>query len=196
MRANLLRKFWRYRHALAWGVGIGAVLGSRNMVESNMWQHMLLQFPLLIWAGYLLARHLPSSQLQSFSKMNQFGLTGLVFAVLTTAFWMIPAALDLAVDNDWIDLLKMLSLVASGMALRLSWHASGRALQAYFLISWSMMTVTIGLIFQDPSTRLCNYYRVDDQLIAGYGLVMIGIVVVMIWFWQTIAESLRLEQES
>ncbi len=193
MTQKLPFKIWQYRHALAWGASIGLLLGSRTLIESNMWQHMLLQFPALIWAGFILASYLPAKPLHRVMQLNRFGLTGLVFSSLTLALWMIPAALDLAVENIWIDAFKILSLIAVGAALRWSWHESGRALQAYFLISWSMMTVTIGLIFQDPASRLCNYYTVDDQLIAGYGLVVIGVVIVAIWFWQTVVEMSRAE---
>ncbi|MBB5190421.1 hypothetical protein HNQ50_001143 [Silvimonas terrae] len=152
---------------------------------------MLGQFPVLVWGGVWLGARLPLSWQGKVALVNRFGLSGLVLASLVTAFWMIPAALDLAVASRGVDILKMLALVAAGLALQQSWRASGRALQAYFLITWSMMTVTIGLIFQDPTTRLCNYYRLDDQQIAGYGLVLVGVMIVVIWFWQVVAETMR-----
>ncbi|GGP19353.1 hypothetical protein [Silvimonas iriomotensis] len=188
---DLRRAIRRYRVALLIGALIGAVWGSRHTVESRMWLHMLGQFPVLVLGGVWLGARLPLPWQRKAALVNRFGLSGLVFASLVTAFWMIPAALDQAVAQIDVDALKMLVLVAAGLALQQSWHVSGRALQAYFLITWSMMTVTIGLIFQDPAARLCNYYRLDDQQIAGYGLVFVGAMIVAIWFWQVVADTAR-----
>ena len=184
----MMRTLFLYRRALAWGAYAGLLLGSRALVEANMWQHMLLQFPALITGGVWLGHALPARWAVASARYNQLGLTGLVYAAVATSVWMIPRAIDLAVEDWRIDAIKIASLLLTGIALRLSWKAAGRTLQAFFLVSWAMMTVTVGMLYQDSTSRLCSSYLTNDQVWAGYGLVAISGLLVAGWFARVLRE--------
>ncbi len=113
------------------------VLLSRGWLEAHMARHMLLQFPLLLLGGMLLAGWLPLVWRRRIGYYNQLGLNGMVYASLLTSVWMIPSALDLALAEPGINLAKLCSLFLAGVALRLSWQPAGRVLQGFFLIGWA-----------------------------------------------------------
>lgn len=171
-----------YKDALILGLIIGVVVGLRKYLEASMWQHMLIQLPIIGFFGFLVAKFLPDPIRSKISNFNRYGLTGFTFYFLATSLWMIPSALDLAVSHYWVDCLKVFFLVMSGFLLRISWVQGGATIQAFFFVGWAMMTATVGLIYQDSSIRLCNYYLVDDQIVAGKGLVLISFVVTTVWF--------------
>jgi hypothetical protein len=69
----------------------------RAVTESSMTMHMLVQFPMLILGGGLLAAALPHGwSRRSLERWNELGIAGLVGAVLVLAMAMVPRLLDLA----------------------------------------------------------------------------------------------------
>ncbi|GAB3246523.1 hypothetical protein [Chitinimonas naiadis] len=164
-------------------VGIVALmLLFRQALEARMAWHMLCQFPMLILAGWLLAPALPAGLRRLIASYNQIGLAGFTLAATVVSLWMIPLALDLAVSDRSTDLYKFASLLAAGLALRLSWALAAKPLQAFFLIGWGMMTATAGLLYQEAPVRLCNSYLADEQVITGTGLIIVATAIVIIWF--------------
>ena len=168
-------------YLLAIGI-VALMLLFRQALEERMAWHMLCQFPMLILAGWLLAPVLPAGLRRLIASFNQIGLTGLTLATTVTSLWMIPLALDLAVSDWSADLLKFASLLAAGLALRLSWALAAKSLQAFFLIGWGMMTATAGLLYQEAPIRLCNNYLANEQVITGTGLIIVATVTVIGWF--------------
>lgn len=155
--------------------------GLRQWLEADMARHMLLQFPLLVAAGGLLASSLPAHMRRAFAHCNAHGLTGLLLAMLVLALWMVPRALDEAVRSTAIDAIKAASLLTAGAALRLSWAPAGPVVQAFFLGSWAWMNATVGTLYLQSPLRLCNAYLSSDQNQAGRGLVVIALAGVAWW---------------
>lgn len=153
--------------------------------------HMLVQFPLLMLGAALLVDALPAASRNRLGSFNQLGISGLTFAVLVSSVWMIPRALDLAVQVGWVDGLKILTLLLAGMAVRLSWPRAVLSLQAFFLIGWAMMTATIGLLYQEVPMRLCTSYLQDEQTNTGIGLVALSGSLVLVWFGQSLNAMVR-----
>ena len=167
------------------------VLLSRDWLEAHMARHMLLQFPLLMLGGWALAGWLPDGWRQQANHYNLYGLNGMVFASLLTTLWMIPTALDLALAEPSINLAKSLSLVLAGTALRLSWQPAGSMIQGFFLIGWAMMSMTVGMLYGESDSRLCNAYLQSHQVTAGEGLILLSGLLVLGWcarVWQEQAE--------
>ena len=176
MMRGLLASFW-----------LLLALLSRGWLEAHMARHMLLQFPLLLLGGALLAAWLPLVWRQRISHYNQLGLNGMVYVSLLTTVWMIPSALDLALAQPGINLAKLLSLFLAGMALRLSWQPAGRMIQGFFLIGWAMMGMTVGMLYGESDSRLCNAYLQSQQARAGNGLILLSGLMVLGWcarVWQ------------
>ncbi|CAI07751.1 hypothetical protein [Aromatoleum aromaticum] len=153
----------------------------RAWLEADMARHMLLQFPLLLLAGGLLASALPARLRRCIDACNVHGLSGLFLFLLVSGFWMVPRALDEALLSVWVELAKFGSLLGAGAGLQLSWRAAAPIVQAFFLGNWAWMSAAVGLLYQDVTVRLCNLYLLDQQLVAGRGLVVLALVLPVIW---------------
>ena len=153
--------------------------------------HMLLQFPLVVLAGYLLTGRLPSPVHDRLQRWNAYGLAGLLAAALLLALLMIPRLLDLALADMRIEVAKWIALLATGMALRLSWTRSGLLGQFFFLGNVLPMTAMAGHLFIDSPLRVCNAYLLDDQIRVGQGLIAACAIVATAWLVHATRELMR-----
>ncbi|MES2399719.1 MAG: hypothetical protein V4573_07020 [Pseudomonadota bacterium] len=147
-----------------------------------MTTHMLLQYPLIATAGFLLAAPVPARWLIRLNAWNAYGITGLLAIALILGILMIPRVLDLALTDDRIDLAKWLALLFSGAAMRLSWQAAGLLVQGFFLGNVLPMMAVVGYLYESSPVRVCNAYLLDDQVKLGQWLVWISVGVALTWF--------------
>lgn len=176
----------RWRTAASWPLLLLMLLPPvRQAIESSMSTHMLIQYPCLMIAGALLVKTLPAPWLSALQRWNELGLGGLVGSALALAVLMVPRVLDLALVDARVEGLKLIALVATGAALRLSWHRAGVVLQAFFLGNVLAMTAVVGMLYQDSAVRVCNAYRLDDQRGLGLALVLISIGIGAMWSLHT-----------
>jgi hypothetical protein len=147
----------------------------RHLVEASMSLHMLLQFPLLLAAGWAAAGWLPRRLAARLGHVDGLGLSSATLASCVSAFWMIPAALDLAVLDGWVALLKYLSWLLAGLLLAEGWQRLGGIPATYFLGNAAWMLITAGLLYRDAESRLCVSYLFDEQSVSGNGLVAWGL---------------------
>lgn len=188
-RLALLR---RWAPSLACGLLLVLALPpARQLLEGSMSLHMLLQFPLVVLAGYLLTGSLPSPVEDRLQRWNAYGLTGLLAAALLLAMLMIPRLLDLALVDMRIEVAKWIALLAAGAALRLSWARSGLLGQFFFLGNMLPMTAMAGQLFIDSPLRVCNAYLLDDQIRVGQGLIAACAVVGIAWLAHATRELMR-----
>jgi len=142
-------------------------------IESRMSLHMLLEFPVLLAIGWWLARGRP------WPALARFDLQGLLSATLAScvfAFWMIPAALDLALLSGGFAAAKYASWIAAGALLAWSRERLSPVVAAFFLGNAAWMLATAGLLYRDAEAQLCVNYLVDDQLLTGAGLLAWALV--------------------
>jgi hypothetical protein len=148
----------------------------RGLLEGRMTLHMLVQFPLLVLAGFLLARALPARWRRRIDAWNAHGIAGLLAAALVLMVLMIPRVLDLALVDARVEAAKWLALLACGAALQLSWRRAGLVVQGFFLGNLLPITAAAGQLYQDAPVRLCNAYLLDDQLRLGQALVLLSVL--------------------
>jgi hypothetical protein len=166
------------------GLGLAVLAAApqaRDWLEASMVLHMLVQIPALVLAGCLLAAGLPARTREGLQGFNGHGLTGWTLASLALAFWMLPRALDLAAADARIDAAKIAVLLLAGLGLRLSLAVSRPVVQLFFVGNWAWMTASIGLLYVETPTRLCNTYLIDDQAWTGYGLIAQAIAMPVLW---------------
>lgn len=163
----------------------------RGALESSMTLHMLVQFPLLAAAGFVLAGRLPARRRACIDRWNACGIAGLLACALVLSVLMVPRLLDLAIEDVRIDLLKGLSLLACGAALRLSWRRAGRPLQGFFLGNVLPMTAVAGQLYQDSPVRLCNAYLLGDQVFLGQMLVLLALATALGWMVRVFGWPMR-----
>lgn len=138
------------------------------LVESRMSLHMLLEFPALLGLGWWLGRRLPWPAL---ARIDAQGLLAATVASCVFAFWMIPAALDLALLSDAFAAAKYASWIVAGTLLAWSRERLSPVVAAFFLVNAAWMLATAGLLYRDAQTQLCVNYLIDDQLVTGAGLL-------------------------
>jgi hypothetical protein len=158
------------------GLAVLALPPVRAWLESSMSLHMLVQFPLLVAAGFLLARAVPRGWRRRIDAWNAHGMAGLLASALVLMVLMIPRLLDLALVDPRVETAKWLALLACGAALQMSWQRAGLLVQAFFLGNVLPMTAAAGQLYQDAPLRLCNAYLLDDQVRLGQALVIVSVV--------------------
>ena len=156
----------------------------RHALEASMWRHMVLQFPLLMAAGALLAAALPPRARGAVARWNAHGIAGLVLVAVVLAVLMVPRVLDLALRDGTIEAAKCAALVLAGAALRLSWRAAGLVVQGFFLGNVLPMTAVVGQLYIDAPLRLCNAYLLDDQARLGQWLIALAVLLALGWLAQ------------
>ena len=105
----------------------------------------------------------------------------LLAALVVSAFWMLPVALDAAVLDWRMAVVKAASMVAAGFATGWCWRRIGPVVQAFFLFNWCSMNLTAGLLYQDAPQQLCSVYLADQQEAAGKALMAWAAVLLLSW---------------
>ena len=175
------------RAQAALGLALCALLawpGLRHALEASMWRHMVLQFPLLMGAGALLAAALPPRARAAVARWNAHGIAGLVGVAVVLGVLMVPRVLDLALREPAIEAAKCAALLLAGAALRLSWRAAGLVVQGFFLGNVLPMTAVVGQLYIDAPLRLCNAYLLDDQARLGQWLIALAVLLALGWLAQ------------
>lgn len=147
----------------------------RHALESSMTAQMLLQLPLLIGVGGLLAQALPAPLLARIARWNHLGISGLVLASVASAFWMLPRALDASVTEPLVAAAKYLSLpLLVGLPFALSWPRMNFIVRGMFLLEFIATFFRLGWLYLISPERLCNLYLLDDQQQLGKYMLVIG----------------------
>lgn len=166
------------RGALPCAVALFAVLlvpPVRNALEASMTMQMLVQIPLLAGVGMLLARALPRRALVAIEPWNRHGASALVLASFAAALWMLPRALDAAVNDPLAAAAKHVSLpLAVGLPLALAWPRMGFIARGVLLLESVATLFRLGWLYSVSTERLCNNYLLGDQQQLGRWLLALG----------------------
>lgn len=150
----------------------------RAPLESDMTLHMLVQLPLLVLAGMLMTTGLAKQVRTGLHPWNHAGISGLLLASVVMAAWMLPSALDQALDQPLMTAAKFLSLpLLLGMPLALSWPHAGFLVRGMFLVEWIATLFRTGWLYVVSPTRLCLSYRLDEQQVTGEWLLAAGVLI-------------------
>ena len=171
-------------------VAILALPPVRAALESVMILHMLVQIPLLAVAGGIGAVALPRRWRDQLAPWNRIGLTGTLLALVVSTWWMVPRALDGALSSGGMELLKFLTVpLLVGAPVALSWRELPFVGKGFVLANVLPMWAVVGWMYVVAPVRVCNYYLVDQQVSAGYGLMAfsmaVGIAVVAVGSWSS-----------
>ncbi|MGB6536532.1 MAG: hypothetical protein WBF58_11290 [Xanthobacteraceae bacterium] len=176
----------RSRLFIAIGAGLWLALWLppvRRSLESDMALQMAVQMPLLIGAGVLIAVVLSDHEPRWLADADWLGIPGIAAVVLGTSFWMLPRALDQAVADWRFDLIKFSSLpFFVGVPLGLSWRRMPPLGRAFIWANFIPKLGAIGGLYLGAPTRLCAYYRLDQQQSAGWTLIAIALALGLTWF--------------
>ena len=151
---------------------------ARDALEQVMVVHMLVQIPLLAIVGALGATALPGPVKTSIAAWNRGGVSGTLLAVIASSWWMVPRALDWALASPLMEVAKFVTLpLFGGAPLALSWTSLGSIGRGFVIANVLPMWAVVGWAYIAAPVRVCNYYLVDQQVVAGVGLVGVAIAV-------------------
>ena len=155
----------------------------RGALEGDMAVHMAVQMPLLIALGVLFGAAARRHEPRWLAAADWLGIPGIVAVVLATSFWMLPRAMDQAISNPFVDLAKFLSLpLLVGVPLGVSWRRMPPLGRAFIWANFIPKLGAIGGLYLAAPMRLCSYYRLDQQQLAGWTLIAVAVALGLTWF--------------
>lgn len=143
--------------------------------EAALIRHMLVQIPILVLSGVLLApaaaRYLPAGVPSGQTE----GVGAILLAAFCLAFWMLPRWLDAAVADGRVDAAKVATLVLlAGLPLGWGWPLLQAVAKAFVWVHAISMFVILGVLYLTFPDRLCNSYLVSEQSALGAVTLAIG----------------------
>lgn len=156
----------------------------RIALERDMAVQMAIQMPLLIALGVLFACWVRHHEPRWLADADWLGIPGVALVIFGTSFWMLPRALDEAVADPLADLAKYLSLpLLVGLPLGLSWRRMPPLGRAFIWANFIPKLGAVGGLYLAAPTRLCAYYRLDQQELAGWTLIAVAVALGLTWFF-------------
>lgn len=155
----------------------------RGSQESALVTHMLVQLPLLVLAGWCLGTGLLSIiPALGHTKWNRGGIPGLLVAIYTLLFWMLPKSLDGALDDPALEMAKFASLpLCFGLPLALSWPRAHVLVRGFLKAQFLSMLGVLSFLYTHAPVRICNNYLVSEQETAGVLLGGAAIALALGW---------------
>lgn len=152
----------------------------RAGLERDMALHMAVQLPLLIALGVLIASALRRWEPRFLVEADWLGIPGLLLVVFVTSFWMLPRMLDWSLADPLIDLLKFLSItLLAGLPLGLSWRRMPGLGRAFVWANFIPKLGAVGGLYLAAPARLCAFYRLDQQAVAGWTVIALTTVLAL-----------------
>lgn len=146
-----------------------------SWLKLSMVGHMLVQMPLLVVCGFLLARRLRQTHAQLGRSLRPYRWSLLLCATFTLMVWMLPRLLDLAVESTSVDMLKVLSLsFLAGLPLGLAWPLFGPVVHGLIHVEALATLWRLGWLYLESPSRLCSRYALDDQSRLGMWMLALG----------------------
>lgn len=153
-----------------------------RLLESRMTTHMTVLLPGLALAGYLCGVALRPLLAPVSQKWNAGGIPGLVAALFTAAFWMLPRALDESLRNPGMETAKLISIpLLAGVLLAISWPALGPIWHGVLKVQTISMLAALGWLYSVAPVRLCTSYLQSDQQQLGRALCVLAGALALAW---------------
>jgi hypothetical protein len=175
-------------HGVRNGIGLGVLyllLGmpmARDWLEASMSSHMLVQMPLLVVIGILACRMLPADWQNSFLAHVGGSVPCVMVALFASSYWMLPRALDAALNDSMAEVGKFLSLpLLVGFPLVLAWRRLTLIGRGFVWTNFISMLAVLGWLYIVAPVRVCNSYLVNDQESAGWYMVMVAVLLFLWW---------------
>lgn len=178
-------KFKHYE-VMTFGFGMAVFLlmltPARELLETSMTSHIMIEFPLLVLAGCLMALSFKERGAKFFSVFNKGGIPGILIASFALIFWMIPKWLDYSIASESIAVLKVFSITfLVGFPLASSWSLLHPLVAALIKIEFLTMLFRLGWIYLISPDRLCNNYLLSDQMLLGESLLILAAGLSVLW---------------
>lgn len=144
-----------------------------RLMESIMVVHMHMQMPLLVIAGFFMARALQMRFPRFFDRWNAGGMPGILLFAIVIAYWMLPRTMDEALTATSMEVFKFVSLpFLAGIPLRDSWQRLGRTGKNVTIGVFTLLFYATGGAYLGAPEQLCNSYLVVEQIALGWAFLL------------------------
>lgn len=151
-------------------------------LEGRLITHVLVQLPALVLCGYVFGLSLRTGAARISESWNHGGATGIAVVLPAAAIWMLPRAVDAAIDSTWVEVAKFVTVpLLVGMPLALSVPQFGPITFGFLKAKFISMALFLGWLFSVAPVRLCNSYLADDQVLVGAAWLAIAAAAVLSW---------------
>lgn len=165
-----------------------------NLMESIMIVHMHMQMPLLVFAGFLMARYVQIRFPNFFEKWNSNGVPGIILFIIISVYWMLPRAMDEALNSQSVQLFKFFSLpFLAGIPLRDSWNKLSSMGKSLIFVSYTIIFVGMGWLYIYSPVQLCNNYLLIEQITLGWGFITMALCMLIYMLYITFMDSSQYE---
>jgi len=173
-----------------------SLIAVNTNLESSMLNNVLIGYPWLTYCGWQFGACIKIENHWLNSLINYKGVTGILIATFTLAFWMIPNWMDLAASNTQTQALKHLCLfMLVGLPLGLSWSQSNFVIRGFVKIEFLSMLLRLGWIYLISPTRLCNIYSLGEQILLGKALLSLTAILAAYYLYPLFVEQKIARQE-
>ena len=153
----------------------------RSMLETTMTRQMLVQIPLLGLAGWWLASLRGDRFNNALDQWNRSGISGFLLASIVSIIWMLPRAMDAALEFPWVEVAKFVGVpLLIGMPAAISWPRAGFVVRGVLLLEVVAMAFRLGWLYMDSPVRLCSNYLLNDQQRLGQIMLAVGVAISLI----------------
>jgi len=172
-------------------------------LDSIMALHMSAQMGGLVLLGVLTAKTIkkplnifPILKAGKTLKLNQYGVSSLIFFLGTITFWMIPRSLDLAVTDNMVDYIMHINLFCAGFLLGKSLEKMPFVLKTAAGIYGLSMWISAGLTYSRYNLLLCATYDLEMQKETGELLLNIFWFAFILFLILTAKNLIKFAQQS
>jgi len=152
------------------------------LLTSTMWMHVLIQIPLLVFAGVVIGNGFYPDIEPWLRRWNTMGVPGILLMGFTIVFWMIPRWLDYSIVDPVVTVAKYSTLVVfAGIPLAWSWERLHPIVRGFVKIELLSMLFRLGWLYMISPERFCNNYLLSDQIWLGRGLMVVAITLGITW---------------
>ncbi len=147
-----------------------------GLMESIMIVHMHMQMPMLVIAGFFMAKLFQVQFPQFFQKWNQNGVPGILLFIIIMVYWMIPRTMDEALTIQGVEIFKFVSLpFLAGVPLRDSWMKLSAIGRNSIITLFTILFLGMGWLYIESPEQLCNNYLLIEQITLGWGFVAMAV---------------------
>lgn len=155
----------------------------RTGLEDSMIGQMLIQIPLLAISGYLFGSGIRKRIDKIVSNINSYGSLGLLLVVFTSTYWILPRALDAALNSAFYETMKFLTVpLLIGLPLALSWGKLPSIVKGFVWANLISMQFVMGWLYAEAPIRLCNNYLTGQQVQLGKTLMALSLLWLFLFF--------------
>jgi hypothetical protein len=163
-------------------VALLALPATRSLLEAHLVTLVFVQMLALAAAGFVAGAALQPALAARLQPWNRGGVPGVLLALATLAFWMLPRSMDASLTEPLYTAAKFLTLpLLLGLPLGLSWPTVHPLLCGFLRANLISMLAVLAWLYTVAPVRVCNNYLVDEQTALGEMFGLAAIILAVAW---------------